>query len=579
MVDFQWLIGGEAGNGIMTTGAMMSKILTRLGMYVFDYTEYPSLIRGGHNAYYVHAGEVEVFSQKREVDILVALNRETIEKHLEELSENACIIYDPKTFKFDFANVHKNISVFEVPLLEIVHKYKTSRYMMNMVSLGASLGLIYEDFGILESLIKEQFSGKGEKVVSENLNLAKDGFDYVKNNFAAKFHIKIIKRDESNLLIGGIDAVTIGSIKAGLKFAAIYPMTPTSGIIPELAKNALEHKIIIKEPEDEISGINMAIGAGFAGVRSMVATSGGGFSLMTEGVGLAAQAEVPVVIIMGMRPGPATGMPTWTSQGDLRFILHAAQDEFPRVVLTPGDHLETLKLTMKAYNLAEKYQMPVIVLVDKYLMEGHKTEAVKEVDDLLKAYKIERGKILTDEEALKKTDYKRYLITEDGVSPRSIPGQKGAIALSGSDEHDERGLYNEESENRIKMMDKRFRKVESLIRDIDPPDFYGWQDAEITLISWGSNKFPIFEAMKLLKKKGVNINYLHVTCMYPFPAREIASVIKAAKNTLVVEGNKTGQFEGLIKEHTGLSIRDSLRKYDGRPFYPDEIIKKVQALL
>jgi len=579
MIDFQWLIGGEAGNGIMTTGAMMSKIFTRLGLSVFDYTEYPSLIRGGHNAYYVRASDVEIFSQKKPVEILVALNRETIDLHKHELSENACVIYDPTIVKITYGEFPPHIKLFSVPLLEITRKEKASRFMMNTVALGASLALIYDDYSVIKELLEETFGKKGEEVIQENVNLSQNGYNFVKEHFYHKCPIVIRKKMQENLLIGGLEAVSLGAIKAGLKFAAIYPMTPTSGIIPELAKHALDYNIIIKEPEDEISGINMAIGAGFAGVRSMVATSGGGFSLMVEGVGLSAQTETPVVIIMGMRPGPATGMPTWTSQGDLRFMLHVAQDEFPRVVLAPGDHQEAVYLTMKAFNLAEKYQLPVIVLVDKYLMEGHATVEISNFKSQISNFQIERGKFVSDEDLENETDYKRYLLTDDGISPRSIPGQKGGIALSGSDEHDQRGLYNEEIENRIEMMNKRFKKLDVMLEDLDPPQFFGWKDADVTILSWGSNKLPIFEAMKWLKKDGISVNYLHVTHMYPFPADEIKAVIGHAKHTLVIEGNKTGQFEGIIREYTGLSAHNHLRKYDGRPFYPEEITEYVKSLI
>jgi 2-oxoglutarate ferredoxin oxidoreductase subunit alpha len=282
---------------------------------------------------------------------------------------------------------------------------------------------------------------------------------------------------------------------------------------------------------------------------------------------------------MGMRPGPATGMPTWTSQGDLRFMLHAAQDEFPRIILTPGDHLETVYLTMKAFNLAEKYQLPVIVLVDKYLMEGHKTVLISEMKNVIDSFTLARGKMRTDEDLANEPDYKRYLLTDDGISPRSIPGQKGGIALTGSDEHDEHGLYDEGADNRIKMMDKRFKKLDIALEDMDPPQFFGWKDAGLTILSWGSNKLPIFEAMKWLKKDGISINYLHITHMYPFPHEEVKAVIHSAKNTLVIESNKSGQFEGMIREYTGLSVDHHLRKFDGRPFYPEEIVEHVKGLI
>ena len=377
MVDIQWMIGGEAGYGIMTVGVMMAKILTRLGMSVFDYVEYPSLIRGGHNAYYVRASDTEIFSQKRPIDILVALNRETIDKHKHELSENAAVVYDPNVTKVEPNEFASTVLLVAVPLLEITKQVGADRLMINTVSVGASLALFYSDYQILQDMLQGIFGRKGESVVAINVNTSKAGFDYVVKNFAGKFSQVVEKKEQKNLLIGGAEALAIGAIRAGVKFAAIYPMTPINGVLTTLTAYALKYNIVVKEPEDEIAGINMAIGASFAGVRSLAATSGGGFSLMVEGLGLAAQTEVPLVIIEGMRPGPATGFPTWTGQGDLRFVMHAAQDDFPRIVVAPGDFLEAFTYTMQAFNLAEKYQLLVIVLTDKYLNEGHGTVATE----------------------------------------------------------------------------------------------------------------------------------------------------------------------------------------------------------
>lgn len=580
MVDLQWVIGGEAGYGIMTTGAMMSKIFTRLGLSVFDYVEYPSLIRGGHNAYYVHVSDEEVFSQKQPVDILVALNRDTIDKHKHELTPTAAVIYDPNVTKVDPSEFSPTQLLYPVPLLEITKQVGADRLMINTVSLGSSLALFHSDFAVLQKILQDTFRRKGADVVGINTNTSKGGFDYVLQHFTdKKFPVQISGIPAENLLIAGAEAVALGAIRAGVQFAAIYPMTPVNGILTTLVSQALQYGIVVKEPEDEIAGINMAIGASFAGVRSMVASSGGGFSLMVEAVGLAAQTETPIVIVEGMRPGPATGMPTWTSQGDLRFVLHAAQDEFPRIVVAPGDALEAFTYTMHAFNFAEKYQIPVIVLVDKYLMEGHSTVQISEIGSRSSEFKIERGKIMTDQEAEAQTDYKRYLFTEDGISPRTIPGQKGGIGLSGSDEHDEHGLYNEESDVRIKMMDKRFKKLETAMPEFPAPDLYGDQNAPLTIVSFGSTKFTILEAMKWLKKEGINVNFLKISYLDPFPKEAVAQHLQNAKKTLVIEGNKTGQFEGLIREHTGLSVHSHLRKYDGRPFYPEEIVARVKELL
>ncbi len=577
-MDIQWLIGGEAGYGIMTTGVMMAKIFTRLGMSVFDYVEYPSLIRGGHNVYYVRGSEEEIFSQKKEVDILVALNRETIDKHKGELSSDALVLYDPDFTKADQSEFPSTIQLIPVPLLKLTKEVKADKLMINTVAVGASLALFYKDYSVLEGIIKDIFGKKGEEVVLENINTSKAGFDYVGKNFSDKAR-PVQKKEQENLLISGAEALSLGAIKAGLKFAAIYPMTPINAILATLIEHSLAYNIIVKEPEDEIAGINMAIGASFAGARSMVATSGGGFSLMTEALGLAAQTETPIVIVEGQRPGPSSGMPTWTDQGDLRFVLHASQGDFLRVVVAPGDPLEAFIQTMHAFNLADKYQIPVIVLVDKYLMEGHASAKAEEFKIQSSKFKIDRGKILSDQEALSEIDYKRYQFEEDGVSSRSLPGQKGGIALWDSYEHNQKGLYDETSENRIKMVDKRFKKSEKLVLDIPEPDFYGEKEADLTIFAFGSTKMPVLEALKILKKEGKNINFLKVSYLSPFPTKAVEEAIKTAKKTLVLEGNKSGQFESLIKEHTGLSIENNFRKYDGRPFYPEEIVEKVKTLI
>jgi 2-oxoglutarate ferredoxin oxidoreductase subunit alpha len=579
MADIQWLIGGEAGFGIMTTGALMAKVFTRLGYSVFDYVEYPSLIRGGHNAYYVRASDAEIFSQKRPVDILVAFNRQTIDLHKDELSESAAILYDPAEVKVDPTEFDDKKLVIQIPWVAMAKKQEASKFQINTVALGASLALFYNDYAILQKLMDEQFGKKGKEVIEENINLSKGGFDFVRQKCGAEFLVKVEKLAQENLLIGGAEAAALGAVKAGVKFVAMYPMTPTTSILANIVSHALKYSIVIKEPEDEISAINMAIGASFAGVRSMTATAGGGFALMSEGLGLAAQAETPLVVIEGMRPGPATGMPTWTAQADVRTVLHGGQDEFPRIVIVPGDQLELYGDVMRAFNLAEKYQLQVIVVSDKYLLEGKKTFKNADFRAVTDAYTIDRGKLLKDEEVMGMSDYKRYLLTDDGVSPRSIPGQKGGIALNGSDEHDEHGLYNEESSVRIRMMDKRFKKLDSALADIPKPQFYGWDDAVLTILAFGSTKLPIFEAMKWLKNDKVLVNFLQVAYLSPFPEKEVAAVIKHAKKTLVIENNKTGQFEGLIREHTGLSVDHHLRKYDGRPFYPEEIVDFVRTIV
>ncbi|MFH1832539.1 MAG: 2-oxoacid:acceptor oxidoreductase subunit alpha [Candidatus Levyibacteriota bacterium] len=578
MTDFQLVIGGEAGYGIMTVGLLLSKAFTRHGLSVFDYTEYPSLIRGGHNAYYVRASDSEIFSQKRNIEILIALNKETVDKHKSELSKNAVIIFDPQVAKIEQKDF-QDILLYPVPFLELAKSQGGDKVMINTVAVGAALGILGADFEVLQKILEELFGQKGEKVVLENVNSAKAGFDYAVKIFSDKFKVKIEKKTQENLLINGAEAVSLGAIRAGLKFAAIYPMTPINNILTILVSNASKYNFLIKEPEDEISGINMAIGASYAGARSMVATSGGGFCLMTEALGLSAQIEVPLVIVLGARPGPSSGMPTWTDQGDLQFALHASQGDLPRIVIAPGDMLEAFSQTMQAFNFADKYQLPVIILTDKYLLEGHATVQSSKFKVQSSKFKLERGKILNDTEIATITDYKRYAITDDGISPRSLPGQKGGIALSDSYEHDEQGMYDETCENRIKMVDKRFKKLQMALKDIPKPELFGNIDAQISILAFGSTKMPVLQALKILKDEGLDVNFLKVSFLNPFPAEEVAQTIKKAKKTIVIEGNKSGQFESLIKEQTGLSITKHFRKYDGRPFYPEEIVSKIKDIL
>jgi len=578
MTDIQWLIGGEAGYGIMTTGVAMAKIFTRHGLSVFDYVEYPSLIRGGHNAYYVRASSEVIYSQRKTVDILVALNRETIDKHKDELALNAAVLYDPSEVKVSPDEFSTDKILIPIPLIDMIKELKVDRLMINTITIGASLALFSDHYEILHKMMEETFGAKGEDIVEINSKTSRTGFEFVKKH-PKKFHIQIEKKEQKSLLISGAESMSLGAIKAGVKFVAIYPMTPINGILTTISAHALDYNIVIKEPEDEISGINMAIGASYAGVRSMVATSGGGFALMAEGMGLAAQSETPLVIVMGMRPGPATGMATWTDQGDLRFVLHAAQGDFPRIILAPGDLREAFSYTMRAFNLAEKYQMPVILLVDKYLMEGHATVPLSEMKADASWFRLERGKRISDKDLEGQNDYKRYLLTEDGVSPRSVPGQKGGIGMTGSDEHDERGLYNEEAHVRNAMMQKRFKKLEEAERDIFLPELIGDKHAEITLVTFGSTKLPALDAIHRLRSQDVIANLLNIPFLSPFPFEKVKLILEKSKNTLILEANYSGQLEGLIKEKTGYEFKHRFRRYDGRPFYFEEIIEKVKEVL
>ncbi len=565
MADFTWKIGGPAGFGIMTTGLIFSKAFSRGGYHVFDYSEFPSLIRGGHNTYQSRVSSEEIHSQNRPVHILVALNKETIEKNSSELAENGTIIYDGE--KVSGAAEGNAINV---PFARLARESCGKELMANNVALGASVALLGYDIEMLNSVIKDVFREKGDDVVNANVNSAKAGYDYVKGNYKKTFAITAKKIGEKKrYLITGNDAIGAGAIAAGCRFYSGYPMTPTASILGYMAQHQKDFGVVVKLAEDEMAAINNAIGAGFAGARAMTATAGGGFSLMAEGYGLAAMTETPVVIVVGQRPGPATGMPTWSSQADLRFVLHAHQDDFPRIVIAPGDVEEAFRMTGEAHNIAEKYQTPVIILVDKYLCESHKTA------DKLETVKIERGELLAEF----KGEYKRYKLTKTGISPRVLPGTKGAIVIANSDEHNEKGQSTEDASMRRKMMEKRMKKLELFAKEMPQPKVYGDTGAEITIVGFGSVKGPALETVKELKKKGIAANFIHITYISPFPEKEMKRLLREAKKLLVVENNFTGQLAGLIREKTGKNITKKLLKYDGRPFYPEEIAEKAVKVL
>lgn len=574
-----WKIGGKAGEGIMATGIIFSQSCSRGGLHVFDINEYPSLIKGGHNTMQVRVEDREIFSQVKNVNVLIALNKESILLHRDEIAKGGGIIYDSAEVleKKDF---REDIRLFPVPFGNIIKEIGAQAIMKNNLALGASIALIDYDFEILAGVIKDTFKRKGEKIISDNISAAKAGFDYIKKNFLNDFDYRLEKiGSPGRMLLTGNDAICMGAMRAGCKFYSAYPMTPASSLLHFMAAQERRFNIVVKHTEDEISAINMAIGAGFTGVRAMCGTSGGGFCLMSEGYGLAGMIEVPVVIIMAMRPGPSTGMPTWTEQGDLKFMLSASQGDFPRPVLVPGDNEECFHMTAEAFNIAEKYQTPVIVLTDKYLAESHKTTEKFDPGRII----IDRG-VYASPEALatspENTFFKRYRFTENGISPRTIPGMKKGIYTATSDEHDEEGNISEEIDERVQMMQKRMKKLETLSRELKRPELKGDPDADVTIIAAGSTKGPIKEAMMLLEKEGVRVNYLQILYLAPFPTEKVASIIDSAKKTVVVENNFTGQLADIIREKTGRNVTRRILKYDGRPFYPEELhgaIKEVAA--
>ena len=568
-------IGGEAGFGIKVAGASLGKVFLRMGYEMFDYTEYPSLIRGGHNTFEITIGQ-KVYHHIRPVNLLIALNQKSIDDHMEELSADAGIIYDPDRIKVTSNNLtnKQGHKFFPVPLSQILKETGGSDLMKNTVALGATLAVLGANLEGFLDLLRQTFGKKSPKIVDDNIKAAQGGYDFVKNNFKEVFAYQVEHQTEKDqIYISGNEAVALGAIACGVKAYFGYPMTPSSSLLVYMAKNGPKYGILVRQPEDEISVLNGALGASFTGARAMVGTSGGGFSLMTEALGLSGITETPITIFMGQRPGPATGLPTWSGQADLRFLMHAAQDEFPRMIIAPGDHEECFYLTAQALNFAEIYQMPVFVLSDKNLAEGGKTVAPFDQSRI----KIERGEWATAEQIKKAGKYLRYKVTESGISPRALPGVEGGMHAANSDEHDEYGYNNETSTNRNAQHEKRMRKLETALKVIPDPILYGPKDADLTIVSWGSTKGAILQAMEDLRDKSVN--FLHFTYLWPFPTEGAVRMLKSAKKLMVIESNITGQFEGMIRQYVGRAPELNFRKYDGRPFWPHEIGERIVGSL
>jgi 2-oxoglutarate/2-oxoacid ferredoxin oxidoreductase subunit alpha len=565
---FTFKIGGAAGQGIKSIGLTFSRICTRSGYNTFNYIEYPSLIRGGHNVMQTTVNKDEINSPTQHTTFLIALNQDTIDKHVHELVAGGGVLYDNEK-GIEVKNLPEGVTDLGMPLAKLAKDAGGTEIMSNTVAMGALMALTSGSLDHFKNLISEEFADKGDKVIKPNHAAAQAGFDYVDNNFADKTtdHLKPLPNPEPKIVINANEAIARGAVAAGLQFACIYPMTPSTGVLHNLAPLQEKYNFVYKQPEDEISAINMAIGAANAGARSLVATSGGGFCLMAEGYGLAGLTETPVVIIEAMRGSPATGIPTWSEQGDLRLTLHAHQGDFPRIVLAAGDAKEAFELTMTAFNLADKYQTTVVLIEDKLLAENDQSFVPFDYSD----YQIDRGKY-TDK---KQENFKRYELTDDGVSTRTCFGS-GNFFIANSDEHDEIGYSKEESDNRNAQMEKRMKKLATCaMSDMPEPTLYGPENADITFISWGSNKGSIIDAIKHYD----NVNYLHLTWVNPFPVEAVKRVLQKAKYVINVEQNISAQMGGLITEKTGIAIWDNFLKYDGRPIYPEELMEKIESVL
>jgi 2-oxoglutarate/2-oxoacid ferredoxin oxidoreductase subunit alpha len=572
--NLSWKLGGEAGYGILSSGLVFSKIFAKKGYFVIDNDEYPSMIKGGHCTYTSRISSSEIFSINKNINVLVALNKETVDLHQNEVTYGGYIIYDDGIMGInEFRKARRDINYIALPFYRMVSELKAPAVMISSICLGASVALLNYDLEILKNVIKESFIQKGSEIANLNVKLSELGYKYIKEKLKLNAYELEIVKPSGKILLTGNDAVFLGAVRAGCKFYAAYPATPSSSILHSFASIENDYNIVTKNAEDDIAVINMALGASFAGVRAMASTSGNGFSLMGEGIGSAAMTETPIVIVLCQRPAPATGMPTWTEQGDLLSAANASHGEFLRVILAPGDPEECFYLTGRAFNLADKYQIPVILMLDKYLSESHFSYDKFDFKNIT----VDRGKLLTESKDID-DGYARYIDTDDGVSPRAIPGIEGGIFIANSDEHDIYGYSDDSAHNRKTMVDKRFRKMEKLIEEIPPPRIYGPADAEMTIWSWGSCKGPILEAMSLLNQKEKKVNFIHFTYLYPFDEEVVSGIMGRTNKNIIVENNKTSQLAKIITMSTGYKIKNKILKYSGRQFLPEEIVGSIEKI-
>ncbi|MBI4284489.1 MAG: 2-oxoacid:acceptor oxidoreductase subunit alpha [Chloroflexi bacterium] len=563
-VDVNFMIGGEAGQGVQSVGVLLGKVFARGGFHVFADQDYESRIRGGHNFMRVRTSSRKTEAVSETVDMLLAINKETIDLHQPELASSGVIIYDGDTIK----DVKSNGFLFSVPMARLAQEKTGDKLMSNTVALGAALRLVGYDMALMDGLLRDHFGGD---VGEANVKAAHAGYDYAAQNFRTEFPHRLEPIGAARMFLTGNEAIALGAIAAGCKFIAAYPMTPATPILEYLATKAKDMDILVVQPEDEIAAINMALGASFAGLRAMTATSGSGFCLMVEGLGLAGVTETPCVIVNGQRPGPAVGLPTRTEQGDLAFVVHAACGDFPRAVLAPATIEDAFWVTVKAFNLAERYQVPVIILTDHYLAGSYAT--VDKFD--MSRVTIDRGMVYAA--APGGDGYKRHKVTVNGISPRAFPGQKEVLVATDSDEHDEAGHLTESAEERRAQVQKRQRKAFELKHHgITPPELRGPKRADLTLIGWGSTYGAIKEAVELLLREGKSANWLHLNELWPFPAEPVADILCDAKESFVVESNASGQLAQIIRAETGKAVEGKILRYDGRPITPAYIVDHLR---
>ncbi len=566
-MDITFNIGGEAGQGIDTIGDLLTQVFVKAGFYTFTIKDFESRIRGGYNFTQIRVSDKPIVAPVSEIDLIVALTRDAIVGPRGQLKENGVIIFDDSIEFEGLESCH-----YPAPLEKTAKKVGGNARMMNAAALGAILSVMQFPFELAESTLASIFGRKGEKVVSGNVAVAAALYKMTQEKFSGKCTQNLAGLTEGpckdDFLVTGNRALALGAMAANLKWISAYPMSPSTSVFQDIVDNANDLKIGFLQAEDEIAAICMAIGASYAGARSMVTTSGGGFALMVEAVGLAAMAETPVVIYNAQRPGPSTGLPTRTEQADLLFMAFSSQGEFPRIMLAPKDPEEALDVAVRAFNLADKFQIPVMILGDQYLADSVKNIPRPDITGV----RIDRGRVL---EEGSDPEYKRYLLTEDGISPRAFPGG-GRTVVSSGNVHREDGHITEDASVRNAMVGKFMAKIPLILEHLQPPRIYGPENAEVTLLTWGSSWGAVNEAVNLLNEGGKSFNQLHFCDVLPLRTDLLRKTFEKSKKVVSVEMNATSQFSSLVRMETGLSVNHRINKYDGRPLTAKWIIERLK---
>lgn len=554
-MDYSILIGGAAGQGIETVVELLEKIIKRAGFNIFTYKDYMSMVRGGHNFMQIRFSEKEIFTYNNEIDLLLAMTAETITIHKDKVKTDGIIICDENFVDND---------VIKLPFDKLVKELGNNK-VIGTIGVGFIVKYFGIEYDIAVNTIKTVLKDKN---VELNLAAFKAGYEIGESKF------KLESLADNKILINGNQALALGAIAAGVKFYCGYPMTPSTSVMSYISKHANEMNIVVDQVEDEVAALNMALGASYAGVRAMTGSSGGGFALMVEALSLAGIMEIPIVLFNAQRPGPATGLSTRSEQADLRFVIHAGHGEFPKMVIALRNPEDAFYQTARAFNLADKYQIPVILLTDEYLADYEMT--VKPFD--FSRITIERH--IAQESEIEDERYKRYKYTDSGISPRLIPGiSKEKLVLVDSHEHNEYGNIDESIETRANMMKKRMKKLELLKEEINEPEYIGTESPEVLLVGFGSTYGSIKEAVIRLNSQDDKFGALIFGDIYPFPVEKINSYAKKAKKIIVIEQNYLSQLKSLIDEYTDIKVDNSILKYDGRAINADDIILEINKFL